>query len=362
MARKRMEYVASIAVPPGDTLKEILEDNNMTQAELATRTGLSKKHINEIIKGKSPISQETSLKLEHVLGLPASFWNNLEANYRETLVRVEALEKIDREKDIAREIPYAEIARLGWVIPTRKIEEKVLNLRDFFGVASLELISNITNTNCAYRISESYEASDYSLAAWLRKGKIEATKIKTEKFNKEKLESLIPEFRRLTLEDTEIFYPKMVELCASCGIALILVPHLQKTYVHGATNWANKEKAIIQLSVRGKRADIFWFTFFHEIAHIILHDDKKLHLQNIDRSDDLCEHEADIQARNWLIPPEKYDEFVEKELYFREANILFFAEEMGIHPSIVVGRLCKDKKISFSKYSYLRPSFEIVSG
>lgn len=356
-----MEYIASIAVPPGDTLKEFLESNNMTQVELATRTGLSKKHINEIMKGKSPISQETSLKLEHVLGLPASFWNNLETNYRETLARIEALEKIDKEKEIAREIPYAEIARLGWVIPTRKLEEKVLNLRSFFGVASLELISNITNTSCAYRISESYEASDYSLAAWLRKGKIETTKIKTEKFNKKKLASLIPEFRKLTLEDPEVFYPKIVELCASSGIALVLVPHLQKTYVHGATNWANKEKAIVQLSVRGKRADIFWFTFFHEIAHIILHDDKKLHLQSIQRSDDLCEYEADIQARNWLIPPKRYDEFVKKELYSKKENILFFAEEIGIHPSIVVGRLCKDEKIKFSQYSDLRPSFEIVS-
>ena len=73
------------AVPPGETLKETLETIGMSQAELAERTGRPKKTINEIIMGKSAITSETALQLERVLGVPASFWNNLERNYKDLM-------------------------------------------------------------------------------------------------------------------------------------------------------------------------------------------------------------------------------------------------------------------------------------
>ncbi|SHF12159.1 HTH-type transcriptional regulator / antitoxin HigA [Tissierella praeacuta DSM 18095] len=360
MIKEKIEYIASIAVPPGETLKEQIDSMGMTQVELAKRTGLTTKHINEIIKGKSPITQETSLKLEYVLGIPASFWNNLEANYQETKARIKAREEINNEMVIAREVPYPEIAKLGWIPSTRDIEEKVMNLRTFFGVASLNLLPETIKGAFAFRISEKYEASNYSLATWLRKGEIEAERIATETFNKSKLKKLIPKFRELTLEAPDVFYPKMVELCASCGIALVLVPHISKTYACGATNWVKSDRAIVQLSVRGARADIFWFTFFHEIAHIILHDRKEFHLQE-SKSGVCIEDEADNQAGNWLIPPEEYGKFVSTASYSHRENILLFAEQIDIHPCIVVGRLLHDKKIEYHQYNDLRPSFVIVS-
>ena len=54
-------------------------------AELAESTGRPRKTINEIIAGKAEITAETALQLERVLGIPASFWNNLERNYQESL-------------------------------------------------------------------------------------------------------------------------------------------------------------------------------------------------------------------------------------------------------------------------------------
>lgn len=360
MAKKRMEYIPSIAVPPGETLREYLKNVEMTQVDLARRTGLTPKHISGIIKGTAPITQETALKLEYVLGVPASFWNNLEVNYRETLTRLKAEEDIAKEEDIAREIPYADIARLDWVEPTRRANEKVVNLRSFFGVASLTLLPEVFEKNFAFRISDNFDASNYALATWLRKGEIEAKKIQTEPFNKNKLERLIPTFRSLTLEDPKIFFPKMVQLCASCGIALVLVPLIPKTYICGATNWVKPDKAIVQLSVRGARADIFWFTFFHEVAHIMLHDEKENHLQG-DKNDEYIEDGADNQARDWLISPELYKEFVQNKSYTSEENVKQFARQIGVHPCIVVGRLANDKKIKFSQYSHLRPSFQIVN-
>jgi HTH-type transcriptional regulator/antitoxin HigA len=81
------QYNPDYVSPPGETLAEILEDREMSQAELADRMGRPKKTINEIIKGKAEITAETALELEKVLGTPAQFWNEREGRYRESLAR-----------------------------------------------------------------------------------------------------------------------------------------------------------------------------------------------------------------------------------------------------------------------------------
>lgn len=84
------KYFANIAIPPEETLLETLECMNMPQKDFAVRVGMSVKTINEIIKGKEPITNDIALKFEAVLDIPASFWINLESNYRESLARIRA--------------------------------------------------------------------------------------------------------------------------------------------------------------------------------------------------------------------------------------------------------------------------------
>lgn len=356
MVRKRDDFTPAIAIPPGETLKENLEYLHMTQNELARRTGLSPKHINEIIKGKSAITEETALKLEYVLGIPASFWNNLESNYQETLVRLKDDKELEEEYEIAKEIPYSDMSKYCWIENTKDRKARVKNLRSFFGVSSLKHVPLVISG--AFRKADGPNTSSFALAAWLRRGILLGNRIKTEPYNKQSLKKLIPHFRELTMKDPDEFYPKMVELCASCGIALVLVQHLPKTYACGATQWINADKAVIQLSVRGARADIFWFTFFHEIAHIILHNKKGLHLQ--ESNENKCdEDEADERARNWLIPPSVYEDFIESGVYYNRSSIISFSEKIGVHPCIVVGRLMHDKKIEYTHFNDLRPSFNI---
>jgi HTH-type transcriptional regulator/antitoxin HigA len=114
------KYFANIAIPPGETLLEVLESLNMTQKELADRISMSIKTINEIIKGKAPITPETALKLEIVLDTPASFWINLEANYQESLARIKAAQEIQNDYPLLDSIPYVDMARNNWV-PNLKI-------------------------------------------------------------------------------------------------------------------------------------------------------------------------------------------------------------------------------------------------
>lgn len=343
--------IAPIPVPPGSTLREQLDIWDMTQRELALRMGTSTKHLNEIIKGKSPITIETALKLERVLGLPASFWTGLEAAYQEAKARAEELIIDDEEKKIAQSISYAEIAKLGWVEKTKSIGVKIDNLRSFFGIAKLTYIPRLMPV--AFRKSNCYDSSDLSLAVWLRKGEVIAQDIQTEKFRKSKLKSIIPKIRSLTLNTTDETIEILSSLLASSGIALAIVPHISKTHVNGAVKWISSEKALLQLSLKGGYADIFWFSLFHEIGHIYLGHNKKDTIVEVSGHNSVMERDADNFAKNSLIPERKWSDFVSGSV-FSQDSIETFAEKEKIHTGIVVGRLMHDKLISFNKFTHLR--------
>src|SRR5947207_12524772 len=114
-AERTYAYSPDYAVPPGDTLLEVIESLGITQAELAERTGRPTKTINEIIKGKAAITPETALQLERVLGVPASFWNNLEQNYRTALARAAERERLERQIKWLQDIPVAALDGMTWI-------------------------------------------------------------------------------------------------------------------------------------------------------------------------------------------------------------------------------------------------------
>jgi len=133
-----------IAIPPGMTIKEVLEDRHMTQKELATRMDMSEKHISKLINGEVPLTQDVAMRLERVFGVEASFWNGLEASYREQILKVEYENSIDEEINFAKPFGYAKLARLGIVPETKKAAEQVNNLQKFFEVASFYFKNKFT--------------------------------------------------------------------------------------------------------------------------------------------------------------------------------------------------------------------------
>ncbi len=350
------KYSADVAIPPGETLLELLESNNMTQAELAERIGFSKKHINEIIKGKSAITAETAVKLENIFSPPASFWTNLEANYREILAR-EKKKQDDEEKKIAKKIPYSEMADYDWVPETTEVKEKVTNLRNFFRVSNLSLILETSAYSAAFRTANSNQASSLALAAWLEKGISLANKIDTNPFSQNKVKKCISKFRYMTKKEPNSFYTRLESLLSDCGVALVLVPYLEKTYAHGAVKWLAKDKVMMQLSLRYKYSDIFWFSFFHELGHILLHGKRDEYIEYDDDKEDFKEKEADKFAANTLIPEKKYSRFIEDGKYDKK-SIIEFAKELEVSPSIVVGRLYHDNILDFFVHSDLRKQYD----
>lgn len=92
-----------IATPPGATIKEQLTYRCMSQKEFAARMDMSEKHISKLINGEVQLTPDMAVKLEVVLGVPAKFWNKLESTYREKLVKANAENDMDADKELAKE-------------------------------------------------------------------------------------------------------------------------------------------------------------------------------------------------------------------------------------------------------------------
>lgn len=330
-------YLPDYLVTPGEVLEDYLESLAMTQAELAARTGLAKKTVNEIVKGKSPITTDTALKLERVLGRPAHFWNNLERDYQEGKTRLAEKVRMESHLEWLKKVPINTMVRLGWL---RGYKDKVSQLEEvlrFFGVASPDQWRTVwQNHQVAYRQTRRFETHEESVSAWLRQGEILAQRIACEPFDKDRFQKVLDEIRHLTREGPEIFVPKLTELCASAGVALVFVPELPKTGVYGATRWMG-DKAVIQLSLRYKSNDLLWFTLFHEAGHILKHGHRDIFIEGKDL-DDAKEEEANTFARDRLISPAAFRRFA-RNGRITLAAVKRFADEIGIAPGIVVGRL-----------------------
>ena len=339
---------------PGDTILDLLEANNMTQIDLASKLGITKKNVNEIIKGKAPLTAKNALKLEYIFNIPASFWNNLEKEYRESLERKKDLDTIINEIPYLKSIPYNEMANRNWdfIEKTTSPIEKVKNLRKFFSCASLTFDTELYK-KINFRKKDNISFNEKALYCFLRYGEIESNKIKGPNFNILNLKKKIREIRALANKPFFDNYDKIKETLLSCGVFLIYEPHLSCTYLKGVTYKPNSKRAIIMISTKGKKDDIVWFTLFHEIAHLLKHSKKEMFIDINTLEKEQKELEANTFAKNILINEKKYQSFIKSNSSYNKENIIKFAKENNVLPGIVVGRLQNDKVISWNEFNDL---------
>ncbi len=341
-----------VATPPGATIKEQLIDREMSQKEFAARMGMSEKHISNLINGEVHLTMDAAIRLEMVLGLPAQFWCNLESIYREKLARVKEENEMDADIEIAKKMPYKEMAKNGWVDNVARWPERVISLRKHFETAQLVLLKEPLVSGIACRRLAKTEKSDYALMAWAQQAKLEARNISTKPINVDKLIGEMPSIRQMTIMEPQVFCPKLFGLLAECGIAIVFLPHIGGSFLHGAT-FLDGNKIVLGLTVRGKDADRFWFSLFHELAHILYG-----HIGNPTGPTDEEETCADEYAKNILIPEQQYRKFLEQgEL--SKYSVSEFADKIGIDAGVVVGRLQREGYIKYSMYNELKTKYAI---
>ena len=335
---------------PGETVIEYLEFNDWSQRDLARRTGLTPKTISQICSGKAPISPTTALALERVFQRPARFWLNLQRHYDEAEARNHERERLSTWGDWVRQFPLKEMKQLRFTLPPGHSDADVL--LNFFGVSSPDSWRHVWKAaDVAYRQTSRFKTSEEAIAAWVREAELIAREIRLNVFDETRLRSLLEELRQLTRRPADEALDRAQELCSTAGVAVVLVPALRHTGVSGCARWLSDRAALIALTLRYKTDDQLWFTFFHEVAHILLHRTRRSFVVDnaaedlgdrvIDPDMQKYESEANRFAADTLIPPRALTDFMRQGVFTSE-SMHAFAESVGVGPGIVVGRLQHD--------------------
>ena len=342
-------------IHPGETLKEVLEERNMSQLELALRTGVTPKHISTILSGERNISVNFAKKLEYALNIDADFWMNLQNQYDKEIFDFDELHSISQDEiNIFKSMKeaFCFIVEKSFVPEIKQTEQKILELRKYLNVSNLTCIPSLVSSG-AFRAQTKLNCEPCVLFAWQRICESLAEKIETENLSYEdqtaRLLKICPQIKALSVLPQEEFIPKLQESFSSCGIAFVIAPSFKGAPVQGFIKTNQEGKTIISLTFRQKRADIFWFTLFHEIAHFINGDSKQKFI-DFESVENAKETKADLFAQNTLIDKAAYQSFI-KANDFTLRSINSFSESQNILPAILIGRLQKEKHLNWSDYS-----------
>ena len=343
-----IENAREVISCPGDTLAEIITNKGMSQTELASRMGRPLKTINEIIMGKTAITPETALQLQRVLGPTAHFWLNYEKTYRLELAEIEETEKLLKLNEWTTKFPLAQMKKLQWISFENNTISKVNALFCFFAIANIESFNKFYTENLyktLYRISAKDDKNPNAILSWIRQGDIQAESIKSPSYNAKKFKEALPEIKKIMALHPDNFFHLLQAICLDCGVKILYTPCLSKTPISGATRWQN-DNPIIQLTGRYSRNDIFWFTFFHEAGHILLHGKKDIFIEDIEHSEEvqIKEIEANEFAINWTLTLQEELKII-NSLPLSVSKISEYAKQFDTHEAIIIGRLAKNKHI-----------------
>ena len=351
--------ISNLAIHPGELLEEEIEFVGMSQLELARRMGRPPQVVNEIIKGKKNITHDTAVELEKVLGVPAYMWTNAQATYHLTLSRLKEREHraIQVEEGWLDQFPVRELEKRGWIEKHRDKTDKVGALLTFLGFASFDAWDKHEMEAVAgFRISENSKVSRGALYAWLRRGEIKGQDMDTAEYDRRKFKRAVKVIRTFTTTSPEVFQSRMVDLCADAGVAVAFVQELPKSGANGLARWITPDKGLIQMSLKLKWSDVFWFSFFHECYHILNHKGTYVHIKGFERD---TEHEkaADEFAADFLIPPGEWRELVDSYRYDSK-SVTDFATRIGIDPGIVVGRMQHGNLVPYNRLTNLKTRYQ----
>lgn len=344
------KFTPAVAYHPGETLHDKLEELQMSIKEFALRVGKPEKTIIAVTKGDSNITPEMAVLFENALQIPARFWLNTQRTYDEYKARESQKTVLAAAIAWTKSFPISEMIKKAWLPDVKTIEEKTQALLSFFGFAKHDAWYDYyekSELKVAFRISLAHTKEAHAISAWLRKGELQAQQLETVAYNGKKFKAALQDIKQIMAAHPNDFFQKLQAICLNCGVKLVTTPCLPKAPIDGATRWLN-DTPLIQLSGRYKRNDNFWFTFYHEAAHILLHGKKDIFLELKDdiNYDKEKEAEADNFAIKWTFSEEEEHDFV-KEYNFSDKRITAFAQSINTHPALIVGRLQRKKHIEY---------------
>tara|TARA_R110000868_G_scaffold182711_3_gene423764 strand:+ start:1825 stop:2919 length:1095 start_codon:yes stop_codon:yes gene_type:complete len=336
------------ATHPGILIKDELDATpDLNQRKLAKELDVQPSFLNEIIKGKRPVTADIAILLEKVLGISADYWMKFQSQYEIDKARVKQknirkVRNIELWSIIKEYVPVRYFRKHKYL--NDDIESDIKTIKNIYEVETIDsLVSNFSRDAYAYyRKSDKLKIDEKNMFAWSSLAQYEAKNQKTNTFNFDNLNQLCINLNSIFYKNSET--PERVKAVLNqFGIKMLLIDKLEKTPIDGFSFWSEKNPAIA-LTLRYNRIDNFAFTILHEIGHIDLHlrNDKDRKFMDLTRKQNLdkCEMEADNYAQEKLISKDIWQNILDNHLPLNDEKINALADKYGINPAILLGRIC----------------------
>jgi plasmid maintenance system antidote protein VapI len=348
------EFRPDWASAPGDTIADILGERGLSVVEFAQHMGQTLDHARDLLQGRATITLGIARRLEQVLGASVEFWMSRDFQYRQDIARIH-----EADEEWLAELPIGDMIKFGWLRPAPHPAEEVAACLRFFDVASIpawrEAYGGIQKM-VAFRTSPSFDSRPAAVAAWLRQGEIESKAIECSPWDPRRFVESLQSIRSLTREkDPGRFIPELQKRCAGAGVAMVVIRAPNGCRASGATRFLSGSKALLLLSFRYLSDDQFWFTFFHEAGHLLLHGERGFFLEGPDTLPTTEEQEANEFAARTLVPPKYKPALLKLPAHGRE--VIRFARRLGVSPGILVGQLQYYGRIDHKQLNSLKRRF-----
>lgn len=357
------EYNEIVAFHPGYYIADIIEDMGISQNEFATRLGTNTKTLSYLLNGQANVTNDLAKKLATMMGTSPEVWLNLQKTYDQKLIEIQQAKDFDEQAEVMKLVDYKYFVDVVGLPSTRLVKEKIAYLCSWLKVSDLRImIKPDFLVNFRTGINKVSEKNLLNSRAWIQTAINFSNKIETKPYNADLLKSYLPEIRSMTIQAPEVFLPRMREIFSECGVAFVLLPNLKNSGVNGAVKWIDEDRVVLAMNNRRLDADIFWFSLFHEIKHVLQRKVKTVFVsysenEKIEVNKQL-EEEADNFATNYLIPATELRKFAPSK-YTSDAEIVAFANSIGVHPGIVAGRLQHEGILQPNRCSKFKEKYEI---
>jgi plasmid maintenance system antidote protein VapI len=334
---KSLDFKPQWVSAPGDTITDILRERHLSLTEFARLLAEPLDAVTALLEGRASITIAIARRLQETLGASVEFWMTRDFQYREDMAKREKAEA----NNWLSELPIGDMIKFGWLPRPPHPSEEVASCLNFFGVPNVEAwrtkYANVRDS-VLYRTSRSLDSRPGSVATWLRRGEIEGAHLRCNAWSPNTFRNCLDSIRALTRnKDPHRFVPELQAKCAECGVAVAVVRAPAGCRASGATQFLSEDRALLLLSSRFLSDDQFWFTFFHEAGHLILHAHRRLILEGLNSTADVEEEQADAFAEAMIVPATAQTALL--RLRANADQVIRFARSIGVSPGVVVGQL-----------------------
>lgn len=305
----KVSYEELIAFHPGYYVREIIENQEMTQDELAKRLQTSGKYVSDLLNGRINLTDEMALKLSIVFGTSTELWLNLNKSYIEKKLEIERRIKVEEECKLIQEVDYSFWTDLGLVESVKRATDKVKELQKYLRVASLGVLVQ-KDFLVQYNKSMESEVNIFNANAWVQTAINIGREMKVQPFDKKKLTITLPQIRKIIGQSREEYLPQLTDILGECGVAFMVLPNLKNCGINGVVKWINKEKVIVAINSRCNTPDDFGYALFHELGHV---QQQRLKVLMVSEENQRIEMDEFMQRLE-----KEADEFAEKMMMEKE--------------------------------------------